>query len=100
MGHSDYLWSSGESTQIIEPIPDSTYQVWVPQGIGKISSKPIFYTASYCSTVNAIEVEGAPPHLIRNIDLLGREIETYKNGQIYLKIYSDGSTQKIFYLKD
>ncbi|MDC3337608.1 aryl-sulfate sulfotransferase [Flavobacteriales bacterium] len=99
-GYSDYLWSSGETVQLIEPIADSTYQVWVPHGIGKISSKPVFYTASYCSTVNAIEVEGVPPHLIRTIDLLGRAIETYKNGQIYLEIYSDGTTKKICYLKD
>lgn len=99
-GHATYLWSTGASTQTIEIIADSTYQVWVPQGIGMISSEPVYYTPSFCTTVSVFEFDYVPPHLIRTIDLLGREMKNFKPGQIYIELYSDGRTKTKVYLKD
>ncbi|MFT7611328.1 MAG: hypothetical protein ACI9J3_000271 [Parvicellaceae bacterium] len=98
-GHSVYLWSSGENTQIIEPLVDSVYQVWVPQGFGKISCPPIHYSATYCAPTEIAEHNRRPARLIKTIDLLGREIKHKSIGQLYIEVYSDGSIKKIVSLQ-
>ncbi|MBL4704408.1 MAG: aryl-sulfate sulfotransferase [Flavobacteriales bacterium] len=99
-GHAEYLWSTGETTQSIEPMADSVYQVWVPQGIGKISSPPVHYSENYCSPIGISELNIGPSKLLRTIDLLGREIKTKKSGQVYIEIYDDGHIQKKVFLSE
>jgi len=93
-GHSSYLWSTGETTQSIEPQSDTSYQVWVPQGIGKISSEPIHFNSAYCTSIGINELVNAKPFHIKTIDLLGREVKKKEFGQIYIDLYSDGSIKK------
>jgi len=99
-GHSSYLWSTGETTQIIEPLIDSIYQVWVPQGIGKVSSVPFHFSGSSCNPLDINEFTSTPPILVRTIDLLGRIVRNKIPGQIYINIYSDGSVEKMLQLED
>jgi hypothetical protein len=99
-GHSSYLWSTGETTQTIQPLIDSVYQVWVPQGIGKVSSPPVHFNNASCSPVSVNEINTSPPTLIRTVDLLGRVVGRKKSGQVYINIYSDGSVKKIIQLEN
>jgi hypothetical protein len=49
-GMSEYVWSTGEGTQSIFVAEPQTVQVWVPQGIGYIGSKPVILGEAADST--------------------------------------------------
>ena len=96
--HNDYAWSTGESSASIQLTQAGTYQVWVNQGIGMIGSLPFEVTDINnppCST--GIEEYVKTKGSYRLVNLLGQEVETPSKGQVYLKVYSSGSIEKVIF---
>lgn len=92
-----YLWSTGEGTQSITVADTGTYLVWVDQGIGMLGAQPFVISdlQDPCGTVGIEDNEPAGNRsIVAFYDLLGREIETPKRGQLYFIHYSDGTATK------
>lgn len=53
-GYTSYQWNTGAETQSITVVDTGTYQVWVNQGIGYISSEEFYISDlnSICNTTN------------------------------------------------
>lgn len=60
-----------------------------------IEGPPYIYP-DLCSSINLYEKEAAK-YLVKKIDILGRK--TSQSHGLYLKLYSDGSVEKVYYLK-
>lgn len=96
--HNEYAWSTGETSASIPLTQAGTYQVWVDQGIGMIGSLPFEVPDINnlpCST--GIEEYEKPQESYRWVNLLGQEVENPTKGQIYLKVYSSGSIEKVIF---
>ena len=91
-GHSRYLWSTGETGPSIFVDPIGTYQVFVPYGIGMLSSAP-FFAAPDCKSISS----PTNPTLIGNFDVLGRKQEQPAAGQLLIQRFQDGSVRKRIY---
>ena len=94
---SEYLWSTGETTQNITLTAAGTYQVWVPYGMGFIGSYPYTVTdiSNPCSVgIEELDLENGTFELF---DLMGRKVQTPSSHQLYLKVWSNGKTEKIFF---
>lgn len=100
--YPDYLWTTGETSASIVVQDTGRYQVFVPQGIGRMGSfefhVPILNGS--CPVVGTSSL--SDPHrpkakLIRTIDLLGREVRQRESNKIYIEVYSDGHTRKVIF---
>lgn len=98
-GHTDYLWSTGQTSQVLMAQAGTTYQVWVPQGVGMLGSEPVeISTTGGCPPPTGTPelLPGKTPQLLRTTDLFGRPVSEFKPGNLYLRRYSDGSTKKLW----
>ncbi len=99
---SNYLWSSGETTGIIQAMDTGYYQVYVPSGAGFAGSNVLHITDlnSDCPStpVDDPRLGGRPPKLVGTFDLLGRPIQRRQAGQIYLERYDNGLSRKVLEL--
>ena len=97
-GHTEYMWSTGETTQSILVADTGTYQAWVNYGIGMLGTEPIFISdiQNPCNTVGVESITNTLPKKIVGVyDLLGREIKKPKVSQIYVVRYNNGSGELI-----
>jgi hypothetical protein len=98
--YPNYLWTTGETTPSIVVQDTGRYQVYVPQGIGRLGSRE-FHLATLngqCPPVSTPEASlphRPPARLLRTVDLMGREVMEKRSGQVYVEVYSDGKRRKI-----
>ncbi len=94
--HTDYAWSTGESTSTITITQPGTYQVWVDQGMGMIGSLPLIVTdlstAPCFAGIEELELDHGN---FRWFNLIGQEVEQIEEGHLYLKIYDSGLIEKV-----
>lgn len=103
-GQGRYEWSTGETAPTINVSETGAYQVWIPQGIGMLGSKPFVIQdlAAACPTSVVKEVPETDSELIVGyFDLLGRRIAPLQNSgsrmQIYVVQYASGRVRLINY---
>ncbi|HEX2898498.1 MAG TPA: arylsulfotransferase family protein, partial [Bacteroidia bacterium] len=101
--YPSYLWSSGESTSLIQVSDTGYYQVYVPLGDGFVGSNVIHVTdlSAGCSTTPVADPRGGggrPPRLVGVYDLLGRPVNARLQGHIYLERYDNGQSRKVIQL--
>lgn len=97
-GHSSYWWSNGETTQNVLITEDETLQVFVPQGIGYISSEPMIVSPSFnpC-TLNINETSLNKGQGNYNwYSVLGQKLESPKSNSLNLKVWENGVIERIF----
>jgi len=97
--HSEYLWSTGETTQSILVSDTGTYQVWVNHGIGMLGSEPLFIT-DIQNPCGSVEIENVVKENEKKVissiyDLVGRKVRDPKVAQIYVVRYTDGTSELI-----
>lgn len=97
-GYPTYEWSNGETTQIILPVLGETYQVYVPYGVGNLGSIPHGYDGTCFSNVEIDELSSTAQEvkLLRTVDMLGRTVSERRSGVVYIEIYSNGTTKRVF----
>lgn len=96
--HNNILWSTGETTQSIVISQSGTYQAWVDQGIGMLGSEPFVFDAfnpNNCSV--GIDEIPQPEGAFTLFDVLGKEINYPQSNTLYLKVYENGSIQKVVF---
>jgi len=96
--HNTYAWSTGETTPTIELTQPGTYQVWVDQGVGMIGS--VAFEVSDLSNppcITGLEELTANDGNFKWLNLLGQEVEKPIKGQLYIKFYSSGKTEKVIF---
>jgi len=95
---NNYLWSTGETTQNIQLNSPGTYQVWVTAGFGSVGSDPFIVSdiTNPCGNASLPELSGQQETYIL-FDLLGRKIETPQRNVVYIKRWSNGKSEKIFF---
>lgn len=97
--HTQYEWTTGENTATIVVADTGWYQVFVPRGVGMMSTPRVHITdlANACLSVPVDPARESPriPKLIGVFDLLGRPADDRASGMIYLERYSDGSSRKV-----
>lgn len=99
LGHSQYLWSDGQTGQDIVVTLGETYQVFVPYGVGMLGSEPVLADVNCLISGIEVDLQTENAVLIRVVDLLGREVNQRKSGQVYLEIYSNGNVRKVVRLE-
>lgn len=96
--HNNYAWSTGENTPTIELTQPGTYQVWVDQGMGMIGSAPFEVTDLTnppCLTgLDQLSIEDGN---FRWFNILGQQIKEPVSGQLYIKLYDSGRTEKVIF---
>lgn len=101
-GASEYLWSTGETTQSITVTQVDTFQVWVPYGSGYIGSHTFIVSdlSNPClnATIEEQSIEFKGPFKL--YDLMGREVKTPEPFQVYIKLYSNGTSEKFMILEE
>lgn len=98
--HSDFQWSTGETTPTITTSTPGWYQCWVKQGIGSIGSIPIEIDANSTCLNLGIEEITLKKEILKLTDLSGREIENPATNQVYFVIYTDGTAERKIQLKE
>ena len=80
-GFSNYMWSTGETTQSIAVADTGTYMVWIEHGIGRIGSLPFYVddVSDPCGIISIREIENDGNIPVGQVDLLGRNIRTQIN---------------------
>lgn len=99
--HSSYEWTNGETGATIVLADTGRYQVFVPKGIGMLSSRSVHVTdlANACLQVGNDPVmvgSPRPAKLIGRWDLLGRPVEGMPERQVIVERWSDGTVRKVF----
>ena len=92
-----YQWSTGATTPSITATQKTNYQVFVPYGIGWVGSER-WSVVDLENPCNLVSIEPELPQerkLIGMWDLLGRPVTHPQKGQLILKRFNDGSTEKI-----
>lgn len=97
--HGSYEWTNGDTLPSIVVADTGRYQVYVPYGIGKISSPPIHVTdlQNVCAAVAAtapMNAEPRRPVLLGRYDLMGNPVAQPRPWQVFIERYSDGSSRK------
>lgn len=95
---ASYQWSTGETTQSITVWQTGTYQVWIPMGEGFVGSYP--FEITNLVTPCGLELEDLSEdsdHSYQLFDLLGRKIDKAQNGNVYLKVYANGHTERVLW---
>lgn len=100
VGASSYLWSTGETTQTIIINEADTIMLWTPYGIGMAGSLP------YIVTSNSNNCNLSLDQLITSksnldfsyFDMMGRKITVIKPNILYIKLYEDGTSEKVIVL--
>lgn len=94
-------WSDGSVGTSIMVTDTGWYSVFVPKGIGWAVSKPVHIAdlASPCLAVGIDEELVPARKLLGTWDLLGRPVVQFRSGQIYLRRYTDGSSEKLMLLE-
>jgi hypothetical protein len=96
--HSEYLWSSGETTQSITVSATGTYQVWVNHGIGMMGSEPTIITDLLANCLDiAVDENGllTAQRIVAVYDLLGRSVHNPELNALYLVRYEDETSEII-----
>lgn len=95
-GATEYLWSTGETTQSIAVTQADTFQVWIPYGSGYIGSYPFIVSdlSNPCLNADIKEQDLTFKGPYKIFDLLGREVKTPEPFQVYIKLYSNGTSEK------
>lgn len=93
-------WSNGATDDFIVLQDTGWYQCYVPLGDGFAGSNVFHVTdlAASCPIVNRPEPSistGKPAKRIGIYDLLGREIQTAKPGNLYIERYDNGQSRKV-----
>ena len=65
-GYNRYLWSTGDTTQLIAVSDTGMYQVWVDKGIGMLGSPPIHLQGGGCGSVGI-----SPPSPAESDEIIG-----------------------------
>ncbi len=96
----EYSWTNGDTLPSIVVTDTGRYQVFVPYGIGMISSPPMYITdlQNACSALESpAPAQTVPqiPKLIGRFDLLGHPIGQPQPFQVYIERFSDGSSKKL-----
>lgn len=100
-GFASYEWSNGATTQEIVPVVGEVYQVYVPHGIGNYGSIPFGYDGTCISNVSVPELDyNAKKTLLKITNVLGQEVDEMLPGNVYIEIYSDGSSRRVMNLKE
>jgi hypothetical protein len=99
--HGEYEWTNGEVSPSILVTDTGRYQVFVPYGIGMISSPPVYITdvQNACASVPVdpkLTTQRPSAILIGRYDLLGKPANSLQAHQILIERYSDGTFRKIF----
>ena len=86
-----YLWSNGETTQVINLLVNGTY--WcVITDVGGCVNDTLYYEVTII--INVInELENTDSKLLKITDVLGREIPYRKRTPLFY-IYDDGTVKK------
>jgi hypothetical protein len=96
LGHSSYLWSTGETTQSILAQAGTTYQLWVPHGNGMLGSLPVRAdTLLPCSPLGITPSVETAVYPVGVYDLLGRLVTERKAGVVYVERLTDGRVRKV-----
>lgn len=98
--HAQYEWTHGDTLPVVTVSDTGRYQVFVPQGIGMISSAPVYITnlQNGCAALGVapgVVSPPRPPRLIGRYDLLGNPVLEPRAFQVLLERYSDGSVRKV-----
>lgn len=99
IGHTNYVWSTGETSSTIVVNTTDTFQVWVDHGMGMLGSEPFIVTDIQNNCLSGLNPENennAPTKLIAYYDLLGREVKDPIEGNLYIARYSNGANQIIY----
>lgn len=93
-GFSNYVWSTGETTNSIAVSDTGTYQVWVNKGIGMLGSNP--YRVSDTTGCMITEIrpvfDSTEEAIVAIYDMLGRTVNNPQLGGIYVIRYQNGRT--------
>lgn len=97
--HSSYEWTNGDTGATIVLSDTGRYQVFVPKGIGMLSSPVVRVTdlANACLQVGSdpwMPTTPRPAKLVGRWDLLGRPVEGMPERQVIVERWSDGTVVK------
>lgn len=98
--YPSYLWSSGDTTSIIQVTDTGYYQVYVPLGDGFVGSNVFHVTdvnaACPSTPVSDPQIQSIrPPKLVGTYDLLGRSVLQREAGHVYVERYDNGLSRKV-----
>lgn len=94
---TQYLWSNNATTESIVITEPGTYQLWTPYGYGFAGSVPFVVTdiQDPCGTAGILELSVQNPEAEYTLyDFTGRLVSAPQTGVLYLKVFSNGHTQK------
>jgi len=98
---NNYEWSTGDTTRSIVVNQTGEYQFYIPRGIGKVGSEIIRVSSisGYCNSTSLSENSRYyfDDKVIKQIDLLGRELLKPKRNQIVIHIYESGRVEKVIW---
>jgi len=91
---SDYLWSTGEVTQVITPDSNGAYWCVITDVNGCVSDTSFFEVTNIVSGLN--EVVNTNRNLLKVVDVFGRDVNPEKviDKITIFYIYDDGSVEK------
>lgn len=97
--HQTYEWTNGETSATIVLADTGRYQVFVPRGIGMLSSPAVHITdlSNACLQVGNdpwMPTTPRPAKLVGRWDLLGRPVEGMPERQVVVERWSDGRVVK------
>ncbi len=97
-GHASYWWSNGETTQNIVITEQDTLQVFVPQGIGFISSEAISVNpnSNPCSLSTHELILNNGSGSFDWYDLMGQKVLILSPNAMYFKVWENGYVERIF----
>lgn len=100
--YNSYLWSTGETSASIQITQPGDYQLWVPAASGFYGSLVVH--VSDISNPCSLGIEELSGPTFNNdyilYDLVGRVVNHPEPGIIYLKVYTNGQTEKHILLTD
>lgn len=99
LGHTSYLWSSGETASSILVSNPGTYQVWVNHGVGMAGSFPVEVTSEGACYTGIPELIASEEEKWQWFDMLGRPVEKREAGRLYIGVSDQGATQKVVWLE-
>lgn len=98
-GESAYLWSTNETTSMIPITTTDTFQVWLPHGSGFIGSAPLIVTDlnNPCGLAGIEDLTLSVNLSSELYDLLGRKVNQPQPRQIYIRVFENGTSEKVLY---
>lgn len=101
-GFDNFIWNTGDTTHQIYVTNNGTYQCWVTHGVGMIGSELIeIDLADICEPNLSIQSANKPQQkmIVGYYNLLGQEVLKPLPFQIYIVLYTDGSSKKTIFFE-